>query len=601
MAVLVKKQSLRVLSPVNASHDLNVRMHKRSKSTPLSSNTLSHRKSQQLLPKGDSTNIEVVVRLRGLLPREKDHQHECLAHTPVDGDYHKISLIPKDSSAQSKKYREPKLFEFDRCYNSFDDTSACYASQLNVFKNTGEKMVNNTLEGFNSCILAYGQTGSGKTYTMMGTKSNPGLIPLVCKDLLNKLNKMVDTKHELTLSFFEIYQETAYDLLNDQKNQKLRVREGTDKIPFLENLSEYPIASADDAQRWINKGIDHRTTAATNLNTESSRSHSILTLKLVQEKFNPENSSIVKLTSNLRLVDLAGSEKSIATEGLDAKRLKEGNKINKSLTTLGRVLTLLSENSHSKNNILIPYRESMLTWLLKDNIGGNSKTTMVACISPTDFDESLSTLRFATITSKICNHAILNEESQTNLNDVIEKYEIEKQDLLEHIKNLESFKSEMEDSVANLSVHETDLEDLQNEISEKKDTIRKLNNYVSWQNKYIETISFQSKIKEGKLKKNFDNLKSAQEQLLTNYVVQQQQNAVNDKLENVLQDKLTNDKELQFTTVQKIDELILQVEDLSILRHLSSVQDDLDEIANLPILSSDDESDSDYWWDNNDN
>ncbi|KAH3688773.1 hypothetical protein WICPIJ_000242, partial [Wickerhamomyces pijperi] len=199
--------------------------------------------------------------------------------------------------------------------------------------------------------------------TMMGSKNERGLIPLVCVSLFTKLKQQIDTKFEVKVSFIEIYQANVVDLLGT--GEKLRVRENSNRVPFVENLSEYTVGSSQEIMELLAKGFDKRTTAETHLNKQSSRSHSILTVTVVQEQFDPDTNSFVKLKSNLKLVDLAGSEKFVASDGLEKIRQQEGSKINKSLVTLGRILTLLAESP--KQRTVIPYRESILTWLLKDS------------------------------------------------------------------------------------------------------------------------------------------------------------------------------------------------------------------------------------------
>ncbi|OBA18352.1 uncharacterized protein OGAPODRAFT_41228, partial [Ogataea polymorpha] len=349
-------------------------------------------------------SIKVVVRVRPLLEREIEKSPECLVDIDTDKS---IVLRPGGDLLKARKYREAQRFMFSKCLWSYDRrANVPYADQNTVFTEVGLEMLENTLNGYNSCVIAYGQTGSGKTYTMMGSDEEDGLIPMVCRQLFKRLNQQVDSKIQVKVSFIEIYQENVFDLLG--RGNKLRVRENSERVAFIENLNEYNVSDSQETMRLLNKGLENRTTAETHLNKQSSRSHSILTVTVSQEKFDPATGSLVKLKSNLKLVDLAGSEKFVASDGLDKIRQQEGSRINKSLVTLGRVLTILSEKPNQKT--VVPYRDSILTWLLKDNIGGNSKTSMIACVSPIDYDETLSTLRFATTTSKIENQVLINKE-----------------------------------------------------------------------------------------------------------------------------------------------------------------------------------------------
>ncbi|OWB72636.1 binding protein [[Candida] boidinii] len=510
-------------------------------------------------------NIKVFTRVRPLLARELD------ANFNSDGINSLISMPPdgqtvilhsgESENSRSLSGRKPsnRIFQFDKCLWSFDKESSNYASQDYTYKIAGEEMLNNTISGYNSCIMAYGQTGSGKTYTMSGSKEEPGLIPLVVDNLFDKLN-FISKENELIkftikVSFFEIYQESSYDLLSNSassmSDKKLRIRENSDRIPFVENLKEFEVSSFEEMMGLINKGNKNRTTAATNLNLNSSRSHSILTIKLIQERFIDESlTSCEKIESHLRLVDLAGSEKSIATQSIplngntsngnnDKLRQKEGNKINNSLTVLGRVLTILSENSNKtvkSTPSVVPYRDSSLTYILKESIGGNSKTSMIACISPIDYDETLNTLRYATITSKIRNKAKLNstgEASKININEIISNYEKEKNDLLSYIELL---KSESEN-------------DNDSNIKNSK----KLENYIKWQDDYINLNNLRNSINFKKLNNKLNNLNIENEELLKNLIylnkmknentkkLAANNNLINDKINNALNHNDEND------------------------------------------------------------
>ncbi|KAG7838488.1 hypothetical protein KL919_001560 [Ogataea angusta] len=444
-----------------------IKVTKRTALSPVKLNAASKQETRGTeAPHQDS--IKVVVRVRPLLERETERSPECLVD--IDNDQ-SIILRPRINSPLARKYREAQKFMFSKCLWSYDRRpSVPYANQNTVFTEVGLEMLENTLNGFNSCVIAYGQTGSGKTYTMMGSDEEDGLIPMVCKQLFDRLDQQVDTKFQVKVSFFEIYQENVYDLLGS--GSKLRVRENSKRVPFIENLNEYSVSDSQEIVKLLNKGFENRTTAETHLNKQSSRSHSILTVTVVQEKFDPATGSLVRLESNLKLVDLAGSEKFVASDGLDKTRQQEGSRINKSLVTLGRVLTILSEKPNQKT--VIPYRDSILTWLLKENIGGNSKTCMIACVSPTDFDETLSTLRFATITSRIENQVQVNKESQLSIDEMVKQFQLEKEKLLECISELK-------------------------QSSSTNDHLRKLENYVQWQNDYIDTLTFTNSVTQKQL------------------------------------------------------------------------------------------------------
>lgn len=293
-------------------------------------------------------------------------------------------------------------FTFDYSYWSYNNSDSNYTNQEMVYQDLGTDVVNCAFEGYNACVFAYGQTGSGKTHTMMGGGSelNLGLIPRICKSLFSrmKLGQESGTGYKTQVSYLEIYNERVRDLLNNHSNDGhgLRVREHKVLGPYVEDLSQHPVSDYEAIQECIIKGNQLRTTASTNMNDTSSRSHAIFTITFVQAGFHDNMPR--ETVSKIHLVDLAGSERANAT-GATGQRLKEGAHINKSLVTLGSVISALAEQTNPtlslKKVFYIPYRDSVLTWLLKDSLGGNSKTIMIAAISPADcnYGETLSTLR----------------------------------------------------------------------------------------------------------------------------------------------------------------------------------------------------------------
>lgn len=268
-------------------------------------------------------------------------------------------------------------------------------------------------------MFAYGQTGSGKSYTMLGFKADPGVIPRIGEAIFDRIDTNTSPllKFNLTISYYEIYNEKVRDLLNLKNKDNLKVREHPLRGPYVEDLSTLAINTYAEMQTLLMEGNKTRTVAATNMNQSSSRSHAVFTITLTQTSFAEDNSPVSERVSRIHLVDLAGSER-VRMSGTSGARLKEGAEINKSLTTLGRVITTLVEKaSHPNRRIAVPYRESTLTWLLKDALGGNSMTAMIATISPsaTNYDQTLSTLRFANSVKKITNHAIVNEDPNAKL------------------------------------------------------------------------------------------------------------------------------------------------------------------------------------------
>ncbi|MEQ2195005.1 Kinesin-like protein kif1b, partial [Xenoophorus captivus] len=298
----------------------------------------------------------------------------------------------------------------------------CFASQNRVYNDIGKEMLEHAFEGYNVCIFAYGQTGAGKSYTMMGKQEEgqEGIIPMLCEDLFEKINEdcnKEELSYSVEVSYMEIYCERVRDLLNPKNKGNLRVREHPLLGPYVEDLSKLAVTSYTDIADLMDAGNKARTVAATNMNETSSRSHAVFTIVFTQKKHDSETDLTTEKVSKISLVDLAGSERADST-GAKGTRLKEGANINKSLTTLGKVISALAEVSKKKKKTdFIPYRDSVLTWLLRENLGGNSRTAMVAALSPADinYDETLSTLRYADRAKNIKCNAVINEDPNNKL------------------------------------------------------------------------------------------------------------------------------------------------------------------------------------------
>ncbi|ODQ65089.1 kinesin-domain-containing protein [Nadsonia fulvescens var. elongata DSM 6958] len=362
----------------------------------------------------NSANIKVIVRNRPLLPRERENGSICLIEMNSQTQS-TIIKCPTDSGSSTRdatrRHAEPKEFFFDNSLNSTNINDKDHASQESVYNHVGKEFLDHNLEGYHTCIFAYGQTGSGKSYTMMGTDSDPGIIPRSCADLFERVEQLASKNVSCTVrvSYFEVYNEQVRDLLSKDP-RKLKVRESPMDGPYVENLSEYTVKNFADVKKYLFQGNRTRATATTNMNDTSSRSHAVFTVVIKQIIFDEAFEAIEEKLARLRFVDLAGSERANST-GATGVRLREGSNINKSLTTLGRVISALAEApKNPQRKELVPYRDSVLTWLLKDSLGGNSKTAMVACISPTDYDETLSTLRYADQAKKIQTVATVNQD-----------------------------------------------------------------------------------------------------------------------------------------------------------------------------------------------
>ncbi|XP_045224037.2 kinesin-like protein KIF1A isoform X5 [Macaca fascicularis] len=364
-------------------------------------------------------SVKVAVRVRPFNSREMSRDSKCIIQ--MSGSTTTI-VNPK----QPKE--TPKSFSFDYSYWSHTSPEDInYASQKQVYRDIGEEMLQHAFEGYNVCIFAYGQTGAGKSYTMMGKqeKDQQGIIPQLCEDLFSRINDTTNDNmsYSVEVSYMEIYCERVRDLLNPKNKGNLRVREHPLLGPYVEDLSKLAVTSYNDIQDLMDSGNKARTVAATNMNETSSRSHAVFNIIFTQKRHDAETNITTEKVSKISLVDLAGSERADST-GAKGTRLKEGANINKSLTTLGKVISALAEmdsgpnkNKKKKKTDFIPYRDSVLTWLLRENLGGNSRTAMVAALSPADinYDETLSTLRYADRAKQIRCNAVINEDPNNKL------------------------------------------------------------------------------------------------------------------------------------------------------------------------------------------
>lgn len=334
-------------------------------------------------------SVRVAVRVRPFNQREIEKGSKAV-----------IKMVDKTTFITDPSTGQEKSFAFDHSYWSFDNTDPNYASQQTLFNDLGTEVIKNSWEGYNCCIFAYGQTGSGKSYSMLGYGDDKGIIPLICENLFQKISDYQqdpDFICKVEVSFMEIYNEKVKDLLNPKNKGVLKVRNHPTIGPYVEDLSKIAVNSFAEIDMLMEEGSKARTIASTNMNATSSRSHAVFTIALSHAKKNLEKSEKV---SKVNLVDLAGSERADAT-GAAGARLKEGANINKSLSTLAKVIAALAALSSGtvkdKKQLHVPYRDSVLTWLLKESLGGNAKTIMIAALSPADinYGETLSTLRYA--------------------------------------------------------------------------------------------------------------------------------------------------------------------------------------------------------------
>lgn len=385
-----------------------------------------------------NTNVRVALRCRPM--SSKEEIRGCENIVSIHGAQIKIRTPGNSQQAQNPE----KDFSFDYCYD-------CDSTQAQIYSDVGEPVIRQALDGFNCTIFAYGQTGSGKSFCMTGSATDRGIIPRLNDDLWSSVAdalsdfdaaaslrgqeqpaEVSELKFMITVSFLEIYNEEIKDLLNPSK-KVLKIREHKDLGIYVEDLCELIVKDASEVMRLIEQGNTVRRVAATKMNDQSSRSHSCFTIKIEQKTTTELAGGMTRekyVRAKVNLVDLAGSERADKT-GAVGSTLKEGANINKSLMALGNVINALSEGSHDGSgggkSKHIPYRDSKLTRLLQESLGGNARTMMIAAISPADynFDETVGTLKYAHRAKSIANAVVKNEDqSERVINDL--KMEIER-------------------------------------------------------------------------------------------------------------------------------------------------------------------------------
>ncbi|KAM9704231.1 centromere-associated protein E isoform 7-T7 [Menidia menidia] len=371
----------------------------------------------------EESAVKVCVRVRPLVPREESDSSESGSPVQLFWKADKKSIHQVDGNPS-------KSFSFDRVFTAEESTNQLYQA-------IAKPLVVSTVEGYNGTIFAYGQTSSGKTFTMMGTKKIPGVMPLAVEDVFQTIKKLPEKEFLLRVSYMEIYNETVTDLLVDSwKRKPLEVREGIDKNIYVADLTEELVTSFPQALAWIRKGEKNRHYGKTKMNQRSSRSHTIFRMILErQERSDPasgENADGAIIVSHLNLVDLAGSERASQT-GAEGARLKEGCNINRSLFTLGQVIKKLTDESQKG---FTNYRDSKLTRILQNSLGGNAKTLIICTITPVTLDETLSTLQFACTAKKMKNDPHVTEVSDDGA--LLKRYRNEIVDLKRRLHEVSS-------------------------------------------------------------------------------------------------------------------------------------------------------------------
>ncbi|CAG9859329.1 unnamed protein product [Phyllotreta striolata] len=344
----------------------------------------------------DNTSIRVAVRVRPLLENEISK-----------GSKEVVEVVDANKQVVIRSVDRDAAYTFDHVFNSKTE-------ETHVYKSSVKSLVENLFKGFNVTILAYGQTGSGKTHTM-GTTYNGdgpmGIIPQAIVDIFNFVKDNFSYDFNITASFTELYQEVLYDLLSDKPRDQctLDIREDSSKAIYIPNITEIEVNCVREVFEILEKGTSRRATSATAMNAQSSRSHAIFTLNL---SMTHKEDCMMNKQGKLHLVDLAGSERPKKTLA-SGNTFKEGVNINRGLLALGNVISFLGDEK--TQNAFVSYRDSNLTRLLKDSLGGNSITLMIACISPADYnlDETLSTLRYADRAKKIKNKPVVNQDPKT--------------------------------------------------------------------------------------------------------------------------------------------------------------------------------------------
>ncbi|CAK88942.1 unnamed protein product (macronuclear) [Paramecium tetraurelia] len=355
---------------------------------------------------------------------------------------------------EGQNQQEQKFF-------SFDNVAGPDTTQEDIFSMIGEQQASNCLEGYNGCVFVYGQTGSGKTYTMTGTSLQPGLLPRIIDYLFRCVfddqEKDPSVEYLIKCSHLEIYNEHIIDLLNPDLGN-LQLREDLNKGVYVEFLTEECCSNVVEAMEVVQRGNENRHISSTQMNFESSRSHSVFTIQL--ESRRQSHQLINHRFSRFHFVDLAGSERQKHTQ-VQGERLREGCQINRSLHILGNVINSLVEDK--EQNRYVHYRDSKLTFLLKDSLGGNSRTHLIANIQQSNlfYQETLSTLLFSKRVKQVKNKARVNEDESGSLESLKNEIKRLKQELAKWIVGLQTTsKSAESPTKQNLAMHNINFQDI---------------------------------------------------------------------------------------------------------------------------------------------
>ncbi|XP_072134993.1 kinesin-like protein KIF3C isoform X2 [Mobula birostris] len=413
-------------------------------------------------------SVKVVVRCRPMNGKEEAAACEQI----VDMDMKLGQVTVRNPKATSSEM--PKSFTFDAVY---DHSS----KQSELYDETVRPLVDSVLQGFNGTVFAYGQTGTGKTYTMQGIwadQEKRGIIPNTFEHIFTHISRSQDQQYLVRASYLEIYQEEIRDLLSKDQNKKLELKEKPETGVYIKDLSSFVTKNVKEIEHVMNVGNQNRAVASTNMNEYSSRSHAIFVVTIECSELGLDGEDHIRV-GKLNLVDLAGSERQSKT-GVQGERLKEAAKINLSLSALGNVISALVDGKSTH----IPYRDSKLTRLLEDSLGGNAKTIMVATVGPasSNYDESLTTLRYANRTKNIKNKPRINEDPKDALLREFQeeiarlKAQLERRGMLSKKRRKSQKKIILEGEELMDEVEDTDdniEKNMENYLKEQKETLEK--------------------------------------------------------------------------------------------------------------------------------
>ena len=445
------------------------------------------------------SNFSVCVRVRPLIEREIRADEEEVIQI---SDESKIITIlePMISSTVDATAYAKHSFTFDQVFGPD-------ISQSQVYNQQCRPIIDSVFRGFNATILAYGQTGTGKSFTISGTRTEPGIIPRAVEDIFAKIYEAKNTQFLLRASFLQLYKEQIQDLL-DTRTKNLRIREQQTQdgvLIYVDNLSEFIVRNPQELFQLLEHGGKNRKIGPTHMNVESSRSHSVFSLTIEQRNTNCDGGIIL---SKLNIVDLAGSER-ISMTKVSGERLEETKKINSSLTALGNVIAALIDLEKGKRTH-IPYRDSKLTKLLQDSLGGNCKTIFIANVTPSSssYQETLNTLKFADRARKIQNKAHINEKFDSKV--MIKRYEKEILRLRQELKMLQSLEGSQVDNTSQVFHHSaegisadrpavdrttiySEIESKSREVLEEKSMIKKLQDRIILLESYLQDNTGQTR------------------------------------------------------------------------------------------------------------